>query len=161
MADIGDAKVTKRPMVSLALFLILVVGGGLAMGASNLPGGWYDELAKPWFNPPNWLFAPAWTVLYVLIAIAGWRTFQRGRRSPAMLIWWAQLAFNFLWSPVFFRAHLLLAALCVIFAMFGLIMAFITVQWRRDRVSALLFVPYAMWVGFASSLNAAIYLLNS
>jgi len=159
MADIDDTQGTMRPAISLVLFLVLVVGGGLAIGASNLPGGWYAGLAKPWFNPPNWIFAPAWTILYVLIAIAGWRTFQR---SPgrAMLIWWAQLAFNFSWSPVFFRAHLVLAALCVIAAMFVLIMGFIAVQWRRDRVSALLFVPYAMWVGFAASLNAAIYILN-
>jgi tryptophan-rich sensory protein len=160
MADIDDTKVTKRPVASLVLFLVLVVGGGLAIGASNLPGGWYAGLTKPWFNPPNWIFAPAWTVLYVLIAIAGWRTFQRNPAGRAMLIWWAQLAFNFSWSPVFFRAHLILAALSVIAVMFVLIIAFIAVQWRRDRVSALLFVPYAMWVGFASSLNTAIYFLN-
>ena len=161
MADIDDANVMKRPAATLVLFLVLVVGGGLAMGATNLPGGWYAGLTKPWFNPPNWIFGPAWTALYVLIAIAGWRTFQRSAAGTAMLIWWAQLAFNFSWSPVFFRAHLTLAALCVIAAMFVLIIAFIAVQWRRDRVSALLFVPYAMWVGFAASLNAAIYLLNS
>ena len=160
MADIDDTKMTKRPAVSLVLFLVLVVGGGLAIGASNLPGGWYAGLTKPWFNPPNWIFAPAWTVLYVLIAIAGWRTFLRNPAGGAMLVWWAQLAFNFSWSPVFFRAHLILAALCVIAAMFVLIIAFIAVQWRRDRVSALLFVPYAMWVGFAFSLNTAIYVLN-
>ena len=77
-----------------------------------------------------------------------------------MLIWWAQLAVNFTWSPVFFRAHLILAALCVVATMFVLVAAFIAVQWRRDRVSALLFVPYAMWVGFATSLNAAIWWLN-
>jgi benzodiazapine receptor len=60
--------------VTLALFLILVLGGGTLMGASNIPGPWYEALQKPWFNPPNWLFGPAWTVLYILIAIAGWRT---------------------------------------------------------------------------------------
>ena len=160
MVQIDDTKLTKRPLVSLVLFVLLVVGGGIAIGASNLPGGWYAGLTKPWFNPPNWIFAPAWTVLYVLIAIAGWRTFQRNPAGRAMLIWWAQLAFNFSWSPVFFRAHLILAALSVIAVMFVLIIAFIAVQWRRDRVSALLFVPYAMWVGFASSLNTAIYFLN-
>ncbi|HEY4985059.1 MAG TPA: TspO/MBR family protein [Bradyrhizobium sp.] len=161
MAHIDDSNVRKRPVLGLVLFLVLVVGGGLAMGATNLPGGWYAGLTKPWFNPPNWIFAPAWTGLYVLIAIAGWRTFQRNPAGTAMLVWCAQLAFNFSWSPVFFRANLILAALCVIVAMFVLIMAFIVVQWRRDRVSALLFLPYAMWVGFAASLNAAIYLLNS
>jgi translocator protein len=82
-----------------------VVGGGLLIGATNLPGSRYAEHAKPWFNPPNWIFAPAWTILYVLLAIAGWRTFQSARRSLAMGFWYVQLALNFVWSPVMFTLH--------------------------------------------------------
>jgi tryptophan-rich sensory protein len=74
--------------VRLIPFLVIVVGGGLLIGATNLPGAWYAGLAKPSFTPPAWLFAPAWTILYVLMAIAGWRTFQRSPRSLAMGFWY-------------------------------------------------------------------------
>jgi tryptophan-rich sensory protein len=86
----------------LILFLILVIGGGLAIGFLTAPGEWYAALAKPDFNPPNWLFAPVWTLLYILIAIAGWRVFERNRNGWPMKLWWAQLVLNFLWSPIFF-----------------------------------------------------------
>ena len=83
-------------------FILLVVGGGLLIGFLTAPGPWYEALAKPSFNPPNWLFGPVWTVLYVFIAIAGWRIWQRERPGTAMKLWWLQLVLNFLWSPVFF-----------------------------------------------------------
>jgi benzodiazapine receptor len=150
-----------RPSLpTLLAFLLLVVGGGLALGAFNIPGGWYEALEKPWFNPPNWLFGPAWTTLYVLIAIAGARSFARDRGSPAMKAWWAQLAFNFLWSPVFFTLHAVGAALVVVVAMLVSILAFILLTRRVDLLSALLFVPYLLWVSFATALNAAILWLN-
>ena len=83
----------------LALFVVLVVGTGFATGLLNPPGGWYAALAKPWFNPPNWVFAPVWSIVYLLVAIAGWRTWERDRNARAMTLWWAQMALNFLWSP--------------------------------------------------------------
>ncbi len=66
---------------SLILFLVLVLGGGLAIGFLTAPGEWYAGLGKPGFNPPNWLFAPVWMVLYVLIAVAGWRVWRTGPRT--------------------------------------------------------------------------------
>jgi len=86
---------------ALLVFLVLVVGAGWAIGVTNLPGAWYAGLAKPAFNPPNWVFAPVWTVLYVLIAIAGWRVWTRDRAGWPMKLWAAQLALNWAWSPVF------------------------------------------------------------
>jgi tryptophan-rich sensory protein len=145
---------------SLALFLILAVGGGLAIGATNPPGAWYAGLSKPAFNPPNWLFPPVWTVLYVLIAVAGWRTFLNRPKSAAMAFWWIQLALNFIWSPVMFTGHAIGAALAVMTLLLLSTLTFITVQWRRDRISATLFVPYAAWVGFACLLNLSLYKLN-
>ncbi|ESY56203.1 MULTISPECIES: TspO/MBR family protein [unclassified Mesorhizobium] len=146
--------------VSLLLFLILVFGGGLLIGYATLPGEWYASLAKPPFNPPNWVFAPAWTLLYVLIAVAGWRTWERERAGAAMKIWALQLVLNFAWSPTFFGAKLMGPALVVILALLASIALFIATVWNRDRVSGWLFAPYALWVAFATLLNASLLLLN-
>lgn len=145
---------------ALAPFVFLVVGGGLLIAFFTVPGAWYEALAKPFFNPPNWLFGPVWTVLYVLIAIAGWRIWQRERSGGAIKLWWLQLALNFLWSPVFFGLERIGPALVVILALLATILAFIAAVWKLDRPSAWLFVPYAAWVAFASLLNAAIWRLN-
>ncbi len=149
----------KNPVI-LILFLILVVGVGLLIGVTTLPGAWYAALAKPSFNPPNWIFAPVWTVLYIMIAIAGWRTWTRHRHGGSMQVWIVQLALNFLWSPTFFAAHWTGAALIVILLLLVSIIAFIAMSWRRDALAAWLFVPYALWVAFASLLNASIWHLN-
>ena len=141
-------------------FLVLVIGGGLAIGYLTAPGEWYAGLDKPSFNPPGWVFAPVWTVLYMLIAVAGWRTFERDRRGWPMRLWWAQLALNFLWSPVFFAAHRIGLALAIVLLMLAAILPFIGMAWRQDRVAAWLFAPYAAWVGFASVLNGAVFALN-
>ncbi|ESY17672.1 CrtK/TspO family sensor protein [Mesorhizobium sp. LNJC394B00] len=146
--------------MSLLLFLLLVLGGGLLIGYATLPGEWYASLAKPPFNPPNWVFAPAWTLLYVLIAVAGWRTWERERAAAAMKIWALQLVLNFAWSPTFFGAKQMGPALVVILALLASIALFIATVWNRDRVSGWLFAPYAAWVAFATLLNASLLLLN-
>jgi translocator protein len=146
--------------LSLILLLVLLVGGGLAIGYLTAPGEWYAQLAKPAFTPPGWIFGPVWTVLYVLVAVAGWRVWQRGRGGSPMKLWWTQLILNFLWSPVFFSAHQIGLALVVIFLLLVAILAFMITSWARDRVAAWLFAPYAAWVAFASVLNASIFLLN-
>jgi tryptophan-rich sensory protein len=146
--------------LSLILFLVLVVGGGLAIGYLTAPGAWYAQLTKPAFNPPGWIFGPVWTVLYVMIAVAGWRVWQHDRANWPMKLWWTQLVLNFLWSPVFFSAHQIGLALVVILVLLAAILAFIAASWGQDRVAAWLFVPYAAWVTFASVLNGSLYLLN-
>lgn len=151
---------SRRDLPTYLVFLVLVVGGGLLIGSSNVPDGWYADLSKPSFNPPNWLFGPVWTVLYVVIAVVGARTWLRARRGGAMTAWWAQLLVNFLWSPVFFSLHSIGGALVIVFAMAGTVIAFIALTWRSDRLSALLFVPYLAWVCFAAALNASILWLN-
>jgi translocator protein len=149
-----------RSFVKLALFIALVLGGGTFIGLMTLPGAWYDGIAKPPFNPPDWIFAPVWTLLYILVAVAGWRTWLRAPRSVAMAVWFAQLALNFVWSPVFFGAHRPGAALVIVTALLATILIFIVMRWPRDRIAALLFTPYAAWVAFASLLNGAIWILN-
>jgi tryptophan-rich sensory protein len=145
---------------SLSLFLLIVIGGGLAIGFLTAPGEWYAGLAKPSFNPPNWIFAPVWTVLYVLIGAAGWRVWQCKSSRWPMRLWWTQLGLNFLWSPIFFAFHQISVALVVILLLLAVILVFISTSWRRDRPAALLFIPYAAWVAFALVLNTSILALN-
>ena len=144
----------------LVLFIALVLGGGMLIGIASAPDAWYAGLAKPPFNPPDWLFAPVWSLLYVAIAVAGWRIWRRRDTGGAMTAWWLQLGLNFLWTPVFFTLHAPAWALVVILALLAAILAFVALTWERDRVAALLFVPYAVWVAFATLLNASIWWLN-
>ena len=146
--------------LSLALFLLIVLGGGLAIGYATLPGDWYAGLAKPAFNPPNWVFAPVWSLLYICIALAGLRIWRADEIAPLKPLWICQLILNFLWSPVFFGLRLPGPALVVILALLAIILLFIARAWNRDRIAAWLFIPYAAWVAFASLLNAAIVRLN-
>ena len=149
-----------RRYLALAAFIALVLGGGTLIGLTTQPDGWYAALRKPPFNPPNWVFAPVWSTLYVMIGVAGWLVWQRDWCSRMMAAWVAQLALNFIWTPVFFGLHAPAAALAVILALLIVIIAFIVRGWSRDRAAALLFVPYAAWVAFATLLNAAIVYLN-
>lgn len=146
--------------ISLILFLVLVVGGGLAIGYLTAPGEWYAQLAKPAFTPPSWIFGPVWTALYVVIAVAGWRVWRGDRGGWSIKLWWTQLVLNFLWPPIFFSAHQIGLALVVILLLLGAILAFMITSWARHRVTTWLFVPYAAWVAFASVLNASILALN-
>lgn len=149
-----------RGLLLLGLYLAVVIGVGALIGVSTSPGDWYASIEKPSFNPPSWIFAPIWFTLYILIAIAGWRTFMLRPTGVAMGLWIGQMALNWLWSPVWFTLHWQWPAFIVIVALLVTIFAFIRVSWREDRVSAWLFLPYAAWVGFASILNLSIALMN-
>lgn len=150
--------------MSLVAFLILVVGGGLLIGAFTAPGIWFDQLFKPSFNPPAWVFAPVWTALYIMIAIAGLRAWKRSPEplgNGLLMLWGVQLVLNFLWSPTFFAAHRIDLALAIIVLLLATIAAFVVAALRsNDRISAALFAPYALWVGFATTLNFGFYRLN-
>jgi len=146
--------------LALTLFLALVVGCGLTIGYVTAPGEWYAQLSKPAFNPPNWVFGPVWTALYILIAIAGWRVWQRDRAGWSMKLWWAQIVLNFLWSPVFFSAHRIGLALGVVVILLATVIGFIAASRQRDSLAMWLFVPYGGWVAFAALLNASIFALN-
>jgi tryptophan-rich sensory protein len=143
----------------LLLFLLVVIGVGLAIGLTIRPGAWYASLNKPSFNPPNWIFGPAWTMLYILIAIAGWRTWQLdGWSGWPVRLWAGQMMLNWLWTPLFFGAHAMSLGLVVIICLLLTILGFIGVS--RDAIARICFIPYALWVGFASLLNASLLSLN-
>jgi tryptophan-rich sensory protein len=147
-------------ILSYILFIGVVVGAGLLSGLTNMPGEWYQSLEKPFFNPPSWLFGPVWTTLYVMIGVAGARIWQRAPKSAAMQLWFAQMAFNLMWSPAFFGLQNPELALVVIAGMLVTIVAFMVKARPIDRISMLLFVPYLAWVAFASVLNLSIAWLN-
>ena len=148
-----------RGYVALPLFLALTVGGGALIGAATAPGEWYQALQKPSFNPPGWVFGPAWGMLYVLIGIAGWRVWNAGELQAAR-IWWVQLGLNFLWPFLFFAAQMPGLALVEIVVLSRRDLRLRRLYMAQERVSALLFLPYGAWVAYASLLNAAIWWLN-
>ena len=150
----------KNALVVYLIFIAVVVTCGALIGINNVPGDWYQALNKPPFNPPNWIFAPVWTTLYVMIAIAGARTWLQSRMGGRMQLWGSQMLLNFLWSPMFFDMQSPAAGLIVIIPMLVCIIAFIIMTSSRDRLSMWLFVPYAAWVSFATLLNASILYLN-
>ena len=124
---------------------------------------WYDALVKPPLNPPNWVFGPVWTLLYVLMGVAFYRILRSpdsARRSRAIWLFAAQLLFNTAWSFAFFAAHSPLLGLVVILPLEVLILATIDAFRRIDGVAAACLVPYALWVAFATYLNAALFALN-
>lgn len=145
--------------VALAVFVIIVFAVA-AFGAMFTPGEWYATLEKPSWNPPNWIFGPVWTLLYVMIAISGWLVWQRTGPGLAMGLYAFQLVLNAAWSWLFFGRQAIGAALVDIIVLLSLIVATIVVFWPVSRVAAGLLVPYALWVAFATLLNMTIWRLN-
>jgi benzodiazapine receptor len=135
--------------------------GSMATRA-NIPT-WYAGVAKPGFTPPNWIFAPVWTVLYAMMAYAIWRILALPRspaRTTAIIAYAVQLALNCLWSFAFFGARSPLLGLVVIVPLLVSIVATIRLVWPLDRIAALLLAPYLAWVSYATALNGAIWWLN-
>ena len=154
-----------RDIAGLLAFLVICLAISVAGGAATASsvGTWYQTLQKPFFNPPNWLFAPVWTALYIMMAIAGWRVWRahglRGARA-AMALFAVQLALNLAWSFLFFGYRMIGAALIEIILLLMAILVTTVLFWKRDRLAGMLFVPYAGWVAFATILNFALWRLN-
>lgn len=147
----------------LSVLLCLAVGGisGYAT-ASEIPG-WYATLQKPSFNPPNWLFGPVWTLLYILMGISFWLIWKSDDstlKNKAMLFFAIQLALNFFWSIIFFSLHQTGWALLEIALLWVFILLSIISFHPVSRTAAYLLVPYICWVSFASALNFSIWKLN-
>ena len=125
---------------------------------------WYSTLSKPFFTPPSWIFGPAWTTLYTLMAISAFLVWRKGFKKKqiknALKLFAIQLFLNAIWSPVFFGAHNLLLALIIIIAMWFYIVKTIKAFAKIDRVASYLLYPYIAWVSFASILNFSLWLLN-
>lgn len=148
---------------ALKLFVLVTLAIGVSAGLFTQPSipTWYAHLTRPAIAPPNWVFAPVWTTLYVMMACAAWRVWkQTGLKSPQMIAYAVQLALNFAWSAIFFAAHMIFAALVEIVVLDIAILATLVLFWRRDRLSALLFAFYLGWALFATVLTHAFWRLN-
>lgn len=147
--------------LAIAAVMVVSLAGQLATYPNLAP--WYAGLVKPSFNPPNWVFAPVWTTLYLLMAFAAWRILRLApspARRSALLLFFVQLALNAAWSWMFFAAHSPLLGLVNIVPQWLAIVATILAFHRLDRVAAWCLVPLAAWVAYASALNAALWWLN-
>ena len=127
------------------------------------PGAWYAALNKPAWNPPAWLFGPAWSLLYTLMAVAAWLVWRRHGfqgASAALGLYGSQLVANALWTWLFFAWHQGAWALAEIAVLWLLITGTMLAFWRLHRLAACLLLPYLAWVSFAAALNLALWRLN-
>jgi tryptophan-rich sensory protein len=153
-------------ILKLVACIAICEGAGLIGAIFTTPAisTWYATLKKPSFQPPNWLFAPAWTLLFLLMGIALYLIWNKGlpfaQVRTAVIFFAIQLALNILWSVLFFGAKLPLAGLIEIALLWVAILLTILRFWPLSRPAGILLLPYILWVSFATALNAAIVLLN-
>jgi benzodiazapine receptor len=134
-----------------------------AVGAHFQPGTWYAGLRKPAWTPPAAVFAPVWTLLYMLMAVAAWRVWQAagfGAARVALTLYLIQLVVNAAWSWLFFGRHRIGSALIDVVLLWLLIAGTLLLFRARDDVAGWLLVPYLLWVGYAGALNLALFRLN-
>ncbi len=141
-------------------FIVAAIGG--AVTATSV-GTWYPTLNKPFFNPPDWVFAPVWNMLYMMIALAAflvWRTAEGEQLRRAMMLFALQLVLNLAWSFIFFGAKAIMAAFFESIALWLAIAVTTQVFWQIDKRAGWLLLPYLAWTGYAVALNGAIWYLN-
>jgi len=148
----------------ISILIPLLVGAVAGMFTSSGVNGWYALANKPWFNPPNWIFAPVWTALYIMMGIAFFLIWKSGAdkniKQTAMALFVVQLTINFFWSFIFFKLQQPGWAFAEIIVMW--VMILLTIIWfgKISKAAAWLLVPYICWVSFASVLNYSIWKLN-
>lgn len=149
-------------VVGAVVWLALTFGAA-AIGSRFLPDEWYRGLKKPAWNPPNWLFGPVWTLLYLLMAIAAWLVWREHgvlAAAPALAFFVLQLVLNAAWSWLFFGRHAIAGALVDILILWVTILITLVLFWRLVPAAGALLLPYLAWVSFATILNATILALN-
>ncbi len=147
----------------VCVLLTLFVGGISGVATASGINNWFMTLNKPFFNPPNYLFGPVWTVLYLLMGISLFLILQstlKELKRKALLIFAIQLSLNFLWSFLFFKFQLIGLSFIEIIMIWISILAMIISFYKINRIAAWLQIPYLLWVSFAIVLNGAIWWLN-
>ena len=155
---------TKRSFAVLIFFIAacLAVGYLGSLATSYSLQNWYLGIRKPPLNPPNWVFAPVWSVLYIMMAIVGWRLWalRSARKNHLRILFVLQLIFNALWSLLFFGLRNPFFGLVDILLLWAILLFLTCTSWRADKISGLLLIPYFLWTSFAVYLNAALWWLN-
>jgi benzodiazapine receptor len=146
-------------ILSLLVFL-LVVFVAAGSGALFSPGPWYKSLKRPSWTPPDWAFPVVWTILYLMIAIAGWLVWKAQGFGPALAVWGVNIVVNALWSYFMFGRKNIALALADVALLWLLTAAFIVIANSVDKTAGWLFVPYLVWVSIASALNFEVWRLN-
>ena len=141
------------------IFFAACLGAGVTGGLFP-PGPWYRKLNKPAWTPPDWVFPVTWMVLYACMALAGARAAMAPENGVAMAFWAMQIAFNGLWTPVFFGLRKIRLAMAVVSILWLSVLCALLALWQVDLIAGLLFVPYLIWVTIAAALNAAVWRLN-
>ena len=151
-----------RDVLGLTAFVILCFGVSAVGGRAAMPAvaEWYPALRKPTWTPPSWVFGPVWTLLYPMVAVAGWLAWREGRSRIGPLVFLLQLALNAAWPWLFFAERRLDLAFYDIVALLLAILGTVVAFWRVSCAAALMLLPYLAWVGFAAALNHAIWKLN-
>jgi tryptophan-rich sensory protein len=144
----------------LFLTFLVACGGAAATGAMFQPGEWYAALKKPSWTPPNWLFPVAWTTLYLLMSLSAMRVAGVPDAGQALAFWAMQIAFNTLWTPVFFGLRRMRAAMVVMVMLWLSVAASTVAFWQVDWLAGLMFLPYLAWVSVAGALNFSVWRLN-
>ncbi|MDF5831467.1 tryptophan-rich sensory protein TspO [Pseudomonas syringae] len=137
------------------IFLLACCAAG-ATGIIFKPGAWYESLEKPSFTPPDWAFPVAWTTIYLLLAWAGYRLTLIPGSESVQALWAAQIALNTLWTPVFFGANRLFAAMVVLVLLWIVVAAMIVMALQLDIITGLILFPYLVWLSVAAALNFSI-----
>lgn len=155
-----------KPALRLAASITICLIAGAIGSAFTFPSipTWYAGLYKPFFNPPNWVFGPAWTILYILMGLALYLFLEKAKEKrlarKGIMVFGTQLSLNALWSIIFFGLHRPFSAFIAIVLLWLLIAYSILVFSRASKRAAWLLVPYLAWVSFASILNFSVWLLN-
>jgi tryptophan-rich sensory protein len=142
-------------MMTLVIFLI-ACGAAATTGMIFKPGEWYAQLDKPSFTPPNWAFPVAWTIIYLLLAWAGYRLTLLPGSQDVLALWAAQIALNTLWTPVFFGARRVFAAMLILALLLLVVAVMVVATLRLDLVTGLILLPYLLWLAVAFALNFSI-----
>ncbi len=153
---------TRGSLGILSLLILLTLGIGWLGSRATLPEitGWYANLTKPTFNPPNYLFGPVWSALYILMAESMWMVWKSNQSKLIKTFFVLMLICNALWSPVFFKYHQIGWALVVLAFYLITLGAWVRCLYQENKTAAYLQSPHLLWVSFATILNASIYFLN-